>query len=371
MDPYLQRLDSVWVKVNPNVAEDTSSVFSMKSSVLAILHQALADPRTLVGFNELVSHPVIRHLICSDNDVGLARMIRTCYLFSTGTWAQYSHASNTLDSASQSQFLDLGPQQIQKLKGLTLVSFIQSWIQQQHWDDETRCSSNPMPESHEDIANMETDHVDNKRQLQQKSVTLIGPRVIPYTVLQKELDFKDRHSLEDFLIYCIYQKFVPSGSRLNPHKLCLMVACCPSSSTIQSTNVAAAVSDGGLSSSKSEHFPSFLFARDVPIDGEILGQPNNVLTDMISALENIQRRGQILTQTLGNIQSQSSQMEEAEVEKWSTLERQLEDVRAFTKTLVHNTAAVSTVKWGGTTFRAGDEKRQSKRSRGVGFIISK
>lgn len=374
MEPYISALDVLWEKVNGGSTSEVSSILSsVRSSVLATLHEALADPKTFVGFKELCAHPIIQSLLSSseENEV-LTRMLRTCELFSVGTWTQYRESDS-------GQYLDLGSTQIQKLKALSLITWIRNGLikmKSQHEHPRTEYKRDKSDStSIDDI--MDTDersiHKDvNDHHDSSSSSHDMGPKVIPYARLLSELDFKDIPSLEDFLIYCIYSKLVPPGSRLNPQRQCLMLACSLSSST--SSHAHTLGTERGFGA---ENPQTLFFSRDISCSWTMVGegkeeqeQSSAVLAEMISTLEKIQNQGMGILEMMDTIQNQYEAQYHAQVQKWSDVDKRLEEVRTYSKSTFQNASLGS--KWAGGMVGVigsrGEDKREYKRSRGGGFM---
>lgn len=409
----MNRFDNLWEKFkieNPywNMSSSSSSSLSsmstssLRSSVLAILHQALADPKTFVGFIQLCTHPLILFLLNrnipekddGEGDEMLDKMIRTCHLFAVGTWSQYraSLVASSTKVVESSCYLHLTSSQIQKLKALSLVSYIRSIMTRVVPSKESssfmeHLSSTPslgrMDTEASTLANSSS--LDRDRIYHDRSTTFI-----PYMTIQVEFDFQNIPSLEDFLIYCIYAKLIPPGSKLNQQQQGLMLACCPSSSwNNSSSTLSSSMTTRATTKSidPSRDDSSLFFSRDVALvteknHDESTIHPSTTTTttieDMISTLEIIQSQGVDLLQTLDTIQKDNEQLYHTQNQYWMDIDKHLEEVRTLSKATFQNTVLSWSHSSGmmgggggvdrGSTNATRNDMRQYKRSRGVGSL---
>lgn len=95
-----------------------SSAGAAASSIRAITHQALTNPKVLAGFSELRTHPAVTAAL-DKSGAGDDSALRTLDLFAKGTHKDYA-------GAPPGTYLSLTDGQLAKLRQLTVVSVAQS-----------------------------------------------------------------------------------------------------------------------------------------------------------------------------------------------------------------------------------------------------
>lgn len=312
-----------------------------ESFVRSILVKALSDPRVYVGFAELRSIPTVLKAL-QESSTGRA-MLDTLDLFSYGTYRQYA-------SMPDGKFITLTASQLTKLKALTVVTIVQ-----QRCDEEAVNSvllSNLVPGS--------SRRSRRGRQSSGNPVNNSSCRIIPYTVLQSELDIfpeveigasgdgnNDQskkklnvRSLEDLLIHCIYSHLLPPGSKLDQRNMALVI-----NLSSQSTSSAA--------SNESNH----VLCRDVNVKTDV--------TDMISKLEVFYEKGKERMVVLNECIEKLNQDAVNDGKKWRNIEKSIGETK---ESVVQNTepedAMRMLIEGDAVGAATGRSERKVKRSRG-------
>lgn len=148
------------------------------ASINAIVMKAFSDPKLFSGFHQ------IKSLIESKSQD--KPLLNTLDLFSFGTLLDYSNQE-------PGTYVNLTSQQIDKLKALSVVTFI-----------DTAMNSNK-------------ENVKKRFSRRSKNQISNSCNVISYSILLEKLGYtqQDIRPLEDLLIHCIYSNLLPSGTKLN------------------------------------------------------------------------------------------------------------------------------------------------------------
>lgn len=163
------------------------------ASINAIVMKAFSDPKLFSGFHQIKS--VIES---KSQDKPL---LNTLDLFSFGTLQDYSNQES-------GTYVNLTSQQIDKLKALSVVTFI-----------DTAMNSNK-------------ENIQPKRSSRRtKNQISNSCNVISYSILLEKLGYtqQDIRPLEDLLIHCIYSNLLPNGTKLNQQHMQLSLSLTSSS----------------------------------------------------------------------------------------------------------------------------------------------
>jgi len=269
------------------------------SFVQTVLHKALSDPSVYVGFAELRSIPAVVTAL-QESPSGKA-MLNTMDLFSYGTYRQYA-------SMPEGKYISLTTTQLAKLKALTVVTIVQ-----QRCDED---STKSVPTVRSSRRNRRGNQAAGAIPLPNSSC-----RIIPYTVLQSELDIMEEvdasgddsdnrsnkkpsiRPLEDLLIHCIYSHLLPSGTKLDQRNMSLVI-----NLSSQSTSSAA-------SNLESNH----VLCRDVNVETDV--------TDMISKLEVFYEKGKERMLVLNRCVENLNQDAVNHGKKWRSIEKRINDTK--------------------------------------------
>jgi len=194
----------------------------------ALIQQALSAPNVLV-FGELLDMPNVKQLAGTED----AKWLELLQIFAYGTYADYKVRKGTLP--------ELSPIQLKKLKQLSIVS------------------------------------------LSSQS------RLIPYSVLQEQLDIVALRDLEDLIIYAIYQGII----------------------------------QGSLDQRKQMLEVEFTMGRDVKLE---------YLEHMIAVLRNWSSQSDTLLQTIKERVNHANFIHETEKKRKEELEKKVENVKKNLKT---------------------------------------
>lgn len=162
------------------------------ASINAIVMKAFSDPKLFSGFHQ------IKSLIESKSQD--KPLLNTLDLFSFGTLQDYSNQE-------PGTYVNLTSQQIDKLKALSVVTFI-----------DTAMNSNK-------------EHVKKRFSKRSKNQISNSCNVISYSILLEKLGYtqQDIRPLEDLLIHCIYSNLLPNGTKLNQQHMQLSLSLTSSS----------------------------------------------------------------------------------------------------------------------------------------------
>lgn len=174
------------------------------SSVRAIVHQALANPKVLAGFAELRSHPAATASL-DKSGTGDDPALRTLDLFAKGTHKDY-------EGAPPGTYLSLTDGQLAKLRQLTVVSVAQGIA------------------SEAAVASAVGAKTKKKkgRGKSKKGAAGANATTVPYDLLRTELGLDvaaaadgNIRDLEDILISCLYSGLI--SGRLDQHSMSLWI----------------------------------------------------------------------------------------------------------------------------------------------------
>ena len=170
------------------------------SSVRAIVHQALANPKVLAGFAELRSHPAATASL-DKSGTGDDPALRTLDLFAKGTHKDYA-------GAPPGTYLSLTDGQLAKLRQLTVVSVAQGIA------------------SEAAVASAVGGKTKKKkgRGKTKKGAAGGNATTVPYDLLRTELGLDadgNIRDLEDILISCLYSGLI--SGRLDQHSMSLWI----------------------------------------------------------------------------------------------------------------------------------------------------
>lgn len=277
------------------------------SFVCTILTKALSDPRVYVGFAELRSIRTVQTVL-QESSAGKA-MLNTLDLFSYGTYRQYS-------SMPEGKYITLTTPQLEKLKALTVVTIVQ-----QRCDEEAVTKSVPL----DSVPNTVSGSSRRNRRGRQAGGNIMpnsSCRIIPYSVLQSELDIMQEveaeassddsnnrrekklniRPLEDLLIHCIYSHLLPPGTKLDQQNMALVI-------NLSSQSLSSAVSN------ESNH----VLCRDVNVETDV--------TDMISKLEVFYDKGKERVLVLNKCIDKLSQDAVGDGKKWRSIEKTINETK--------------------------------------------
>jgi len=270
------------------------------SFVHTVLHKALSDPRVYVGFTELRSIPSVVTAL-QESPSGKA-ILNTLDLFSYGTYREYA-------SMSEGKYISLTAPQLEKLKALTVVTIVQQ-----------RCDE-------DSTKSVPTVAVRSSRRNRRDHQTACAPlpssscRIIPYTVLQSELDIMEEveasgddsdnrsnrkpsiRPLEDLLIRCIYSHLLPSGTKLDQRNMSLVI------------NLSSQSTSSSASNLESNH----VLCRDVNVETDV--------TDMISKLEIFYEKGKERILVLNRCVEKLNQDAVNDGKKWRNIEKNINETK--------------------------------------------
>ena len=176
------------------------------SSVRAIIHQALANPKVLAGFAELRSHPAVTASL-DKSGTGDDPALRTLDLFAKGAHKDYA-------GAPPGTYLSLTDGQLAKLRQLTVVSVAQG-----------------IASEAAAAASAAGDKTKKKkgRGKSKKGAAGGNATTVPYDLLRTELGLDaattaadgNIRDLEDILISCLYSGLI--SGRLDQHSMSLWI----------------------------------------------------------------------------------------------------------------------------------------------------
>lgn len=189
-----------------------SSAGAAASSIRAIIHQALTNPKVLAGFSELRTHPAVTAAL-DKSGAGDDPALRTLDLFAKGTHKDYA-------GAPPGTYLSLTDGQLAKLRQLTVVSVAQS-IASEAADAAA-------------AGGKTTKKKKSKSSKGKKGAAAGNATTVPYDLLRTELGLDAEaaatgssaadgnvRDLEDILISCLYSGLI--SGRLDQHSMSLWI----------------------------------------------------------------------------------------------------------------------------------------------------
>ena len=189
-----------------------SSAGAAASSIRAIIHQALTNPKVLAGFSELRTHPAVTAAL-DKSGAGDDPALRTLDLFAKGTHKDYA-------GAPPGTYLSLTDGQLAKLRQLTVVSVAQSIASEAAADAAA-------------AGGKTTKKKKGKSSKGKKGAAAGNATTVPYDLLRTELGLDAEASatgsaadgnvrdLEDILISCLYSGLI--SGRLDQHSMSLWI----------------------------------------------------------------------------------------------------------------------------------------------------
>ena len=188
-----------------------SSAGAAASSIRAIIHQALTNPKVLAGFSELRTHPAVTAAL-DKSGAGEDPALRTLDLFAKGTHKDYA-------GAPPGTYLSLTDGQLAKLRQLTVVSVAQSIA-----SEAAAAAAAAAPGG-------KTKKKKSKSSKGKKGAAAGNATTVPYDLLRTELgldaeaaastDGGNVRDLEDILISCLYSGLI--SGRLDQHSMSLWI----------------------------------------------------------------------------------------------------------------------------------------------------
>ncbi len=262
----------------------------------AIIQKALSDSDLYTGFAQLRSLPTVQQLNLKLAPNQSHPLINTLDLFSYGTYADYA-------SAQEGTYISLTDAQLYKLKALSVISAV-------HQNCQKSSISNNDSMDHTDPPKLSgRQRRRNLRNQEEKSSqTTINSgdtntNTVPYSTLQSAIGIQtNEHSnaeirqLEDLLIHCIYSNLLPSGSKLDQKRMCLI---CNLSTTHDETDSSSEV-----------------LCRDIHLE--------NDLPAMIQALEVLYANGRSVESKLKNSLTNLKMGAGKDMEEWNQVDLQLQ-----------------------------------------------
>ena len=187
-----------------------SSAGAAASSIRAIIHQALTNPKVLAGFSELRAHPAVTAALDkSGSGAGDDPALRTLDLFANGTHKDYA-------GAPPGTYLSLTDGQLSKLRQLTVVSVAQS------------IASEAAAAASAAAGGKMTKKKKSKPSKGKEGAAAGNATTVPYDLLRTELGLDGAgttdgnvRDLEDILISCLYSGLI--SGRLDQHSMSLWI----------------------------------------------------------------------------------------------------------------------------------------------------
>lgn len=186
-----------------------TSAGAAASSIRAIIHQALTNPKVLAGFSELRTHPAVTAAL-DKSGAGDDPALRTLDLFAKGTHKDYA-------GAPPGTYLSLTDGQLAKLRQLTVVSVAQIIA------SEAAAAAGGKTKKKKG----------NKSSKGKKGAAAGNATTVPYGLLRTELGLDGAaaatgsptdgnvRDLEDILISCLYSGLI--SGRLDQHSMSLWI----------------------------------------------------------------------------------------------------------------------------------------------------
>lgn len=316
--------------------------------IQSIILNAISDPSVHVGFSELSALPVVQQTL-QKSSTGKS-ILRTLDLFSYGSFLDYSCTNNDNahnnsnddgggdddEATSTSPYVKLNNAQVMKLKLLSVVTIVQQTLDSMNSGGgcSSTTSSNSgnkkselvvVPSSsssrktrrnrHRRGGNaMEgTDHASSSSYTSLSNDEHKHCGLVQYSTLHNALGTTNDNNngvreLENILIKCIYSNLLPTGTKLDQKNMCLVVK---------------HALHGASSSKESDH----VLCRDVNTTNITAtpgsGTGSTDISDMISKLEMMHKRGENVKNYLKMSLSGLNKGIVEDVEKWKRVEESI------------------------------------------------